>query len=191
MAKKDMSTASSEMFKLLEQFDEIERQRLVKGVLTLFGDDVSQLGGPGTVGAGAGVAAATPAAAVAINAGGGGKLAANAGDFFALKSPQGKSEELATAARWHESKTKESDITKEIIKSVFDEARRNFDGAHYARDMGNAKIAGFFTKGGKGVFKLSYFGQNFIDTLPNRENVKDLRRPGARKKAKKKKKAAS
>jgi hypothetical protein len=99
--------------------------------------------------------------------------------YFGTKNPQRKTEELATAARFYEIKHGASALHKEQFKEVFDAARRNFDVGNFARDVDNAQVGGFFNKGGSANtgYTLSYFGQNFIDALPDRAAAKALGRP--------------
>lgn len=93
--------------------------------------------------------------------------------YFASKDPKSKQEELAVAARFRETIRGETKHTKKDFEAIFGEARRNFDGPNFAFDMRNAKKAGFFVKGGakSHSHSLSYFGQNFVDALPDRSKA--------------------
>ena len=100
-----------------------------------------------------------------------------------------KIEELAIAARFRELTSDAESHTKADLESVFKTARRNFDSVHFKRDLDNAKRKGFFTKGSdRGSTVLAYYGQNYVDALPSREALKQVRAPkgsGQRRAAKK------
>lgn len=173
MSKKTIAEASSEMFSLLKLFSPDERMRIVRGTLTLLGDS-------GTIDS-------APAAGHDLRrddqTGTPPMGGAEAGRYFAEKNPTKKVEELAVAARFKELQGGGDTITNELLASVYKAARRNFDRRNYSRDMDNARKAGLFNKGGKtGTFSLSYYGQSFVDALPNRDATKALRKPkpGAR-----------
>jgi len=109
-----------------------------------------------------------------------------ASQYFQHKDPKGKTEELATAARYRELTEQAETHTKEQIHHVIKSARRNFDVRNFARDLGNAKTAKLFTLG-KDI-ALSYAGQQYVDALPNRQEAKAARtksKKGGRKAAKK------
>jgi hypothetical protein len=156
----------------LEPLESEERIRVVSAVLTLLGeDDLTKGAARGGGGSG------TPVSSSQENTG-------NAQQYFSAKDPQNKIEELAVAARFREASQNLHEHKKEEIHAVFADARRNFDSHHFSRDMANAKRRGFFTKGGEN--KLAYYGQQYVDALPDREAVKAIRAPRTRKTASKK-----
>ncbi len=167
MAKKSAADTSAKLFKLLEPLSSEERIRVVRGTLTLLGEDnVSDVGGRGE------------------SDGGGQSLvrggkAQGARGFFEQKDPKTKIEELAIAARYRETTANARTHTRQALEKVFGEARRNFDSRYFARDLDNARTAGFFNKGGSATagYTLSYHGQNYVDALPDREAAKLLRKP--------------
>lgn len=60
-------------------------------------------------------------------------------------------------------------------------ARRNFDASNFGRDINNARTKGLFNKGtGKDAYVLSYYGQNYVDILPNRDQLKTLKAKGSK-----------
>lgn len=183
MTTKSVADASAELYKLLEGFTSEERGRIVKGTLMLFGEVVPTAG----MELRGGEDIDTPAAV-----GGAGFKDARA--FFETKAPTSKIEELAVAARFREQKEGAERHTKKEFASVITNARRNFDAHNFKRDLDNARTAGFFNKGGseKEGFILSYYGQNYVDALPDREKLKTLKRPkkAAGTKAKSKNKAS-
>lgn len=84
------------------------------------------------------------------------------------------------AARYREIAEKEESHSKTDLRTVITTgAHRNFDDANFARDMNNAKRqAGFFNLGtGRDTNKLSYYGKQYVDALPDREEAGKLKRP--------------
>jgi hypothetical protein len=198
-AKGSIASVSSQVYGLLEPFEKDERLRIVNGVLTLLGEGTvsspSRGSGSGT-GSGGGGAASV-----------GGGAGASGGDvhqvadvrkgaraYFDLKRPQGKSEELATAARFHELTKDGAAATKADLERIIStEARRGFRTSNFPRDIENARGAKLFNPGGSstGGYTLSYVGQNFVDALPDRKAAKAFKKEtrGAPRKGKKKKRA--
>ena len=118
----------------------------------------------------------------------------SAKDFYAHKNPATKGEStlsrgelLAVAARYREQYKSADHHTAEDFSAFFKDARQNFDKKNFVRDMKNAQhVAKLFNTGGpRGQYQLSYYGQQFIDALPDREAARKIKRPG-RKKTKKK-----
>lgn len=109
--------------------------------------------------------------------------------FFDAKDPQNKIEELAVAARYREQKEGAHEHTKDDLEKAAKDARRNFDSSNYSRDINNAKVKGLFTRGREN--KLAYYGQEYVDTLPDRDALSQLRKPrtSGKKKARTKKKS--
>ncbi len=167
----------AKLYELLSPLTPEERVRVVQATLILFGDEPTLPSTSST----SGKPLATPS----------GGTPTDAGAFFDEKAPQNKGEALAVAARFRELSEKEETHTKADLKKVTTDARRNFDDRNFARDLNNAKRqAGFFNLGtGRDASKLSYYGQQFVDALPDREEVGKLKRPrvgGSRKKTAKK-----
>lgn len=152
MAKTRVAQVPAKLYELLEPLSPEERARAVQATLILFGE--ATLRGAGGV--------LTDAAA-----------------YLDGKAPQNKGETLAVAARFRELGQKEETHSKADLKQVITTARRNFDDRNFARDLNNAKRqAGFFNLGtGRDSSKLSYYGQQFVDALPDREAAYKLRRP--------------
>jgi hypothetical protein len=181
MAKTNIAQIPAKLYELLEPLDSDERAKVIQATLILFGD-------------------APLASTLNREADDGQNGNANSDEegsvrdpksFFELKQPQNKGEELAVAARYRELKEDVHVHNKEELTKVFTDARRNFDSSNYSRDIKNARSqAGFFNKGtGKNSEKLSYFGQNYVDALPNRDAAKKLSRP-VKKSSKKKTKSS-
>jgi hypothetical protein len=106
--------------------------------------------------------------------------------YFRDKAPQNKGEMLAVAAKYREDYRKAQSHTSEDFANFFGEARQNFDRKNFGRDMKNAQSqALLFTKGTpRGQYQLSYHGQQYVDALPDRDAIKNLRKPkGSRRKA--------
>jgi hypothetical protein len=100
--------------------------------------------------------------------------------FFAAKSPINKVEMLAVAARFREQHGLGESHTVEDFVAFFRDARQNFDRAHFPRDIKNASHnAKLFVPGTtRGQYQLSYYGQQYVDALPDRDAAKKVKRPG-------------
>lgn len=177
MAKTDISSAPQKMFKILQDFTQEERQRVITATLMLFGEAYTPSAGSGGSGGGA-------AGSAAALAGGGGVLSVR--QFFDQKKPQGKTEELAVAVRFLEQYGNVSSPSKDQIEEAIIGAKRNFDSVHFSRDMGNARQAKLFNAGKQ--IQLSHTGDRYVDTLPDREAASALKKsvPKARKGGRKK-----
>lgn len=119
-------------------------------------------------------------------------LGGDARSYFDQKKPKSKIEELAIAARFREVNHDSDASTQDELKAVFSAARRTFDAHNFNRDSDNARTKGFFMRGtGRDSLQLTSYGQNFVDTLPDRDATKSLgkgvKRRGGRKKASKSK----
>jgi hypothetical protein len=175
--KEEMITSISEtatkLLALLEPLPADDRRRVVDGVLVLLGEPARGMGQK-----------VKEESALKEAAG-----LETAKEFFDLKQPNSKIEELAVAARFRELTADTEAHAKSDFEAVFKNARRNFDSVHFKRDLENARTKGFFNKGAaKDAAVLAYYGQNYVDALPSREAVKQVRAPkgsGLRKATKK------
>lgn len=166
---KTFSTATTEIFQLLEDFKPDERKRIIAAAVTLFGDEPTGQFITGTPSAKGRVGLAADQKSPTASA-------SDPKAFFDGKKPHSKIEELAVAARFRESSgnnTHEKADFEQVIRA----ARRDFNANKFRRDLANAKTAGFFNRGDGNP--LSHFGQNYVDALPDRDAVKDLDRPKA------------
>jgi len=180
MAKPNVAQIPAKLYELLEPLSAEERTRVVQATMILFGDAV-----PASPGA--------PAAPAAPDTPAGQPAGSNTHqDYLDQKDPKNKGEVLAVAARYREMYQDSHTHTKADLKKVITDSRRNFDDSNFARDINNAKRqAGFFNTGtGRDSSKLSYYGQQFVDALPDRDKAGKIKRPkvgGAKKKSAKKK----
>lgn len=162
-----ITKATTSVYSLLAKLKEEDRQKVVRAVLALLGQDASFVdegGGssPGETGTGV--------------AGGAGKSTPK--QYFDEKEPRTKIEELTVAARYRELSEKAEAHSQDQLRSVVTRARRNFDPNNFGRDIGNAKRRGLFSKAtAAGSYTLSHVGQQYGDTLPDREALKKLRVP--------------
>ncbi len=165
------------LYELLSSLDADERSRVIQATLVLFGEEKAQ----NTV----------PPGNASMNSNQRNSILNNAGAFFDSKEPKNKGEELAVAARFRELKQDGKTHSKTDFKQIVTDARRNFDSSNFSRDLDNAKRqAGFFNLGtDREASQLSYYGQQYVDALPDREAVAKLRRPKIKKGTKKKTKA--
>ncbi len=172
MTKNKMLDAINGIVAILEPLSVEERNRAISAASTVLGDEV-HVGIAGNLGKGE--QPATPPRRLG---------ASSAQAYFDEKSPENKGEELAVAARYREENAGVSATTKDEFRSVLKEARRNFDDRNFKRDLDNARVKGLFNRGaGKEGAVLSYFGQKYVDALPDRVAVKALGKPkGARRK---------
>lgn len=163
MAKKSVADVAKEVYQLLEPLKDEERKRVIGAVLALFGQ--SEVEPPPT----------------------GGDINKSPQQYFDKKDPCTKIEILAVAARLRELGNKGHQHQKGDFRSILKDARRSFDEHNFSTDIQNAKLKGLFIKGKD--HHLSSYGQQYVDALPDREKVKNLRAPTKKrgKKAKKKK----
>jgi hypothetical protein len=162
--KKSVAAVATALYELLEPLEEPERQRAVSAAAALLGSSL----GLSTQAAPAIGPATSPSVIVPTH--GAGPAA-----FFNGKDPHSKIEELAVAARYRESELGTHTHTKEELQAVFRDARRNFDIRNFARDIDNARTKGLFTRDKE--ITLAYYGQQYVDALPDRDAAKTLRRP--------------
>ena len=183
MAKNKIMEATGKIVAILDSFNSEERVRVIQAALTVLGEDPF----PGSVASGSD-GDARPRQVAGLENGAG---AVSAKTYFKSKEPKFKGEELATAARYREQHTEAEASTKNDLKAVFKDARRNFDANNFLKDLNNARTKGLFNKGtGKDSAVLSHYGQNYVDAMPDRDAMKKLRKPkrasAPRKKASKK-----
>jgi hypothetical protein len=170
----DLAELSAKLFRILLPLKSEERARVIQAALILCGQD----------------ATATVISPVVAQSGSGSpaapQSATDAATFVSQKAPANKGEALAVAARFRELSLKQDVHKKADLKKVFKDARRNFDDGNFNRDIDNARRGGgFFTLGtGRDSHTLSYYGQQFVDALPNRELALKLKRPTSGKRAK-------
>lgn len=172
-----IAEVTSKVFDLLNSLEAENRRRVVTAVLTLLGESaIAQAPLPG---AGQGRSANLPPIQL-------GDLSA-ARTYFDSKEPTNKIEELAVAARFAEQYLQRETHAKEDLEETVKAARRNFDSKNFARDIANAKTKGLFNKGKE--LTLAYYGQQYVDALPDRNALDSIRAPkgaGRRKAASKK-----
>ncbi len=167
MSKSTLAQLPAKLYELLEPFEPQERQKAIQATLVLFGDEQPSAG------------PAIPTLPIQPQSG---RQLPNSTDpsaYFDEKEPKNKGEALAVAARYRELNEAEETHSKADLKKVTTDARRNFDDSNFARDINNAKRqAGFFNLGtSRDANKLSYFGQQYVDALPDREAAAKLKRP--------------
>ena len=172
MTKQNIAQVSAKLYELLKDLERNERQRVIAATQVLFGDSTNELPTGGADGQGGEKGNQSTVTASAHDPKG----------FMDEKNPQNKGESLAVAARYRELHQKAETHTKDELKKVFTDSRRNFDSSHFARDMQNARNqSGFFNKNtDKGSDTLSYYGQNYVDALPDREAAKKISKPKTR-----------
>jgi hypothetical protein len=175
MGKANIAETVGKVFALLEAFESEERQKILDATSVLLGDTTSRALNPTQENQDN---QSPPAPAKKA------QNQKNAIEFFAEKEPQSKGEEFAVAARYRETRDGATTHTKDELRATIIEARRNFDDNNFKRDIDNAQRKGLFSRGHgeRGQYTLAYYGQQYIDCLPDRQKVKALRKP--RKKAK-------
>ena len=176
----NLGELSNKVYTLLQDLEAEERTKVLTSVAHLFGDPPT-LGSPGSTS----TQASTPQPKPNF---GSQSASGTPQQYFVSKDPKNKGEMLAVAAKYLEDHGSGHLHTREDFEKFFTDARQNFDRKNFARDMKNARNqAHLFNKGTTGgQHQLSYFGQQYVDLLPDREALKKLQRPG-RKAAKKKK----
>lgn len=181
MTKKNIAQISASLFDLLKDLDAQERQRAVTATMMLFGENIAPTNTSGTT---------TTNGNVNLRNNTNTKENADVTpkSYIDEKEPKNKGEALAVAARYRELYQKAETHTKAEIKEILTSARRNFDERNYQRDIKNAiHQAGYFNKNtDKGSDTLSYYGQNYVDALPDRETAKKISKPKIKSASKKK-----
>jgi hypothetical protein len=159
-SKSDVAQITTQIYNLLKNIAADERRRAISAALTLLGEEptISQASGGNTVNQYSNQNTSQLSAA----------------NFFQEKDPHNKIEELAVAARFRENTMNAHTHTKEELEKVFKDARRNFDRNNFKRDLDNAKTKGFFTRDRE--ITLAYIGQKFVDSLPNRDIAKNIKK---------------
>lgn len=186
MAKQNLGEISKKVYDLLSGLNDDERIRIVQAALALFGDAEGLVATNGSV---QNKGFEDGSTATRSNT-----TSANAKEFFRKKDPRDRGEQLAVAARFLEEHEGLETLTKEDFERAFKDAKRSFDKRNFSRDMSNAKgNAKLFISGGKPrTYKLSFYGEEYVDALPDREAASKLKPSSTRKKgrSKKKKKAS-
>lgn len=178
MSSVNLGEVSKNLYDLLAVLDKEDRQRVLTSVLALFGDT-----------------AMAPISAKNNSQNfdfpNNNKIQTifsdeigTAKDFFAQKNPANRGEMLAVAARYLEVTTSKEVMNKSDIEQVFKDSRRNFDSKNFSRDMRNAvHNAKFFLSGGeRETYKLSFYGQEYVDALPDKDMAREIKKPGNSKK---------
>jgi hypothetical protein len=161
MPAPSITEASTALYTLLEPFTADERIRIVKGTLTLLGHDGNSI---------------EKTEENEINS----SKVTEPSEYFKIKKPQTKTEELAVAARFLEKRDNLVSCKREDLERVFSDARINFDGKRFKDNIINGmKSSCFFNTGGTKLtgYTLSLYGQNYVDALPDREAARALQRP--------------
>jgi hypothetical protein len=187
MTKLSSGDALSRVIEQLQPFEESERERVIRAVLSFFG--VARDAGRGD----------SEGRREDLPYGDGSRkksrqAPAGAKAYFDEKQPHSKIEELAVAARFREETENADSSSQEELGAIFRAARRTFDAHNFKRDVDNARNKGLFMRGtGRDSLHLSSYGQTLVDTLPDRDSAKALKpkvkRRGGRKKSAKKSKA--
>ncbi len=165
MPKPRTVDAVSKLVAILETMEKEQRGRAIRAALTLLGDETLE----GITLPGGSITEAPSQ-----------RLQLREKEYFDQKNPRTKVEELAVAARYREEREAAASNTQADLKNVIIAARRNFDATNFRRDLENARKAGLFTRGtGKDAIVLSHYGQTYVDTLPNRDALKQLQKPKA------------
>src|SRR5260221_10546001 len=158
-SNKSVAAVATELYNLLEALEPEDQQRSIAAALAL-------LGIPGTVQGWKATSSGNISGAI--------DPAGTAAALFAQKEPNSKLEELAVAARYREIQGADTH-TRDELQEVFKIARRNFDGHNFRRDIDNAKKKGLFTRGAG--LTLAYYGQQYVDALPDRDAISALKSP--------------
>jgi len=173
MASKNLGEISKELYDLLLELEPDDRRKVVSSAMALFGEIKNET------------------FKYQKNNQMDQKFEGNetAKNYFAEKNPENRGESLAVAARYIELKDEKDILKKEDIAKIFKDARRNFDSKNFSRDISNAvNNAKFFLSGDeKESYKLSFYGQEYVDALPNKDLAKKIKKPGKSKKKQAKK----
>lgn len=184
MAKATISQIPPKLYDLLAELSPDERLRAVQATLLLFGDHSAV------------DAVAEPKRGLQSSQSKLGAQKVGSAAFVNDKDPQNKGELLAVAARFREQVQEEESHSKADLKKVVTDAHRNFDDKNFTRDINNVKRqAAFFVLGGdRDSHKLSYYGKQYVDALPDRDAAARIKKPrigGVGKRAAKKSKTTN
>lgn len=164
----DIGSLTAQVYRLLSAVESDDRLRVVRAAMALFGQS-APAGGHDDGGATQEGNGAVPSSSP------------SAKGYFDKKQPDAKGEILAVAACYLEQFERKAPCMKEDLNRVIKAARRNFDSRNFPSDIANARTAGLFNKGAKADgYSLSYYGQQVVDAMPDRDAVKALRRPRTR-----------
>lgn len=180
----NLGELSNKVYGLLSELETEERSKVITAVMSLFGEEVAAPCGANNSPMGGGASGVVaPQAPAASN---------SAKQYYAMKQPKNKGEMLAVAAKFREEHSNGASSAQNDFASFFRDARQNFDRGNFFRDIKNAQNqAHLFNKGTpRGQYQLSFYGQQYVDALPDREAVKKLKRPGRKTKTKKSAKSA-
>lgn len=165
--RESIASVTQKIFDLIQPLESDERTRAIAAALTLLGESLGAVTTPALGTTPTPGAPARPAMTPS--------LSNDPKSYFEEKKPTNKGEELAVAAKFVEDSLRAEAVTKDLREATIKNARRNFDGPHFWRDLTNAKTKGLFNKG-KDI-QLSYYGQQYVDTLPDRDALKNLPKP--------------
>lgn len=168
----NLGTLSNKIYELLSDLAQEDRAKVINSVLHLFGEATPAPPGQALSSSTGG---AMPGQGAVQHA----PTKSSPPQFFAQKGPHNKGEMLAVAARYLELNGANHPPKIEDFTKFFADARQGFDRSNFSRDIKNAaNKAGLFVRGAaKGQYQLSYFGQQYVDALPDRDAVKKLKRP--------------
>ncbi|MCM2354912.1 MAG: hypothetical protein NDI63_14925 [Pseudobdellovibrio sp.] len=177
MSSQNLGEVSKNLYDLLTALEPEDRQKVLTSVLALLGEEIKK---PIVVANGKNSVLANGSDNLENDP----SEVGSAKDFFSLKNPENRGEAFAVAARYLEFTKNQELVNKDDLLAVFKEARRNFDSKNFSRDITNAiHNAKLFLSGDeRETYKLSFYGQEYVDALPKREDLKSIKRPGKNKK---------
>lgn len=168
--RQSVAQIAQQIYDLLEPLESDERQRVIAGTMAMLGESQTPTGSAGGSSGGENFSSGDPDGRRSND----GEFS-NIREFFDHKAPQTKIEQLAVIARYREQYEDKHEHTKDDFATGFKDARRNFDSKNYPRDMENAKVKGLFNRGSENT--LAYYGQEYVDALPDRDAVNALKPP--------------
>jgi hypothetical protein len=91
------------------------------------------------------------------------------GPFYAKKKPRNNQEAIAVFTVWSKRSKNIDTFTAADINDLWRTTPRKLAGKNLGRDIGRAVTAGWLERAGKTQFKVTGFGETFVDTLPERQ----------------------
>lgn len=89
--------------------------------------------------------------------------------FYEQKKPKNNAEAVAVFTVWAKKKNGTDTFTPESINDLWRTTSRKTPGNNLNRDITNAAKEGWLDAAGKGQFKVTGFGEEFVDRLPERK----------------------
>lgn len=89
--------------------------------------------------------------------------------FYERKKPKNNAEAVAVFTVWAKKKNGTDTFTPAAINDLWRTTSRKTPGSNLNRDINNAAKEGWLDSAGKGQYKVTGYGEEFVDRLPERK----------------------